>query len=217
MSYSKYKDIVLRNFSGGLNTKFEASDLDINESPNLQNMVFNGRNSFEPRRGYEIFIESASGDPVRNTISFKDRKGTEHVAITNVSALKYLNPQTSSFETLKDGFTPGLKWGAAYYGSASLDDFAYLCNGIDQMWAWHPRYGQVSGSVSASDTVIRLSTGSALSALGWLSAGSFVINGEEGYYASISATALSAITRVSNAANHTSQDSIAQQIGRAHV
>lgn len=206
----KYKDLVLRNFSGGLNTKFEASDLDVNESPDLQNVAYDGRNSFGPRRGTTVFKSSAAGDGIKDTPSFRDRKGTWHVLKTTVSAVRYLNTYTSAFEILKDGFTPGYNFGFAYYGSATLDDFGYFCNGIDQMWAWHPRYLVVSGATSASDTVLYLSTSNALSALGWLSAGSFVMNGEEGYYASLSGNALSAITRVSNAANQATFAPIAQ-------
>lgn len=210
MSLGKYKDIVLRNFSGGLNTKFDASDLDISESPNLQNISYDGRNSFGPRKGTTVFKSSASGDGVKDTYSFRDREGNWHVIKTTVSALRYLNTYTSAFEVLRDGNTPGYNYGFAYYGSATLDDFLYYGNGIDQMRAWHPRYLVVSGVLSATATVIPLSTSTSLSALGWLSAGSFVMNGEEGYYASAVGTSLSCVQRVSNAANQSTQAPIAQ-------
>ena len=211
MSYGKYKEIVLRNFSGGLNTKFDAADLDIHETPDIQNMVFNGRNSIQPRRGSEVFIASAAGDGIANTHSFKDRKGTEHVMLTSATDVKYLNTYTSAFEDLKGGiFTADQKFGFDYYGSASLDDFTYFCNGIEQMWAWHPRYHQLSGTHASSATTVYVSTSEALSALGWLSAGSFVADGEEAYYTGLTNNTFTGVTRVSNAGSLTTQKAVAQ-------
>lgn len=211
MGYQKYEDKVLRNFSGGLNTKFEANDLDVNQTPDMRNIVFDGRNSFQPRRGYEVFTQSAAGDGVQTTYSFKDRKGTEHIVATSGPDWRYFNIKTSAYEELKMGiFTDDLRWGFAYYGSASLDDFLYGCNGIENLWAWHPRYGRLSGTHASSATTVFVSTSDALSALGWLSAGSFVADGEEAYYTGLNANSFTGVTRVSNAGSLTSQKAIAQ-------
>ncbi len=213
MSYTKYKDIVLSDFSKGLNTKFEDNKIAENESPDLQNVIFDGRNSIEIRKGTEQFAQSLSTlgtSGFTKTYCMNRSDGVQiPMAFFGTSAV-YYNNLTGAWETLRQGFTHNYRFGATYYASLSVPEVVLFCNGIDSQYAWNGAYGQLSTAVSASDTVFYLSTSNALSTLGWLSAGSAVINGDEFYYASLSANALSSITRASNAANQVTQVGIAQ-------
>lgn len=214
MSYAKYKEVVLSNFSGGLNTKFDDNQIADSESPNLQNIEFNGRNSFGPRKGISMFGTSVAPTTNVSNTNFNttiiNRLGEQFPFRQYGGTIQYYNAAYGDYTMLYNSLTAGYDLGVAYFGNLSMDDFAYFCNGVNTMMAWHPRSGVVSGATSASATVIYLSTSNALSALGWLSAGSAIVNNEAIYYSSLSANALSSITRSSSNSNIASGDPIAQ-------
>ena len=212
MAYTKYKEIVLSDFAGGLNTKFEPNKIEESQSPDLQNVVFDGRNSIQNRRGMEQFGQSLSSlgiSGITTAWCINKANGEQVPVIHYGTSASYYNDKTAAWETLRQGFTRNEKVGHCYYASLGVEEVGLFGNQVDTQYAWHPSWGQLSAGVSASATVFHLSTDQAQSALGWLSAGSGVINGDEFYYGSLSANALSAIARASNASNQATQVGIA--------
>ena len=50
--------MTINQFDGGLNTKYDPSDLDLNESPDCQNMVYTDVGAVETRNGYSAFTSA---------------------------------------------------------------------------------------------------------------------------------------------------------------
>jgi len=188
-----YQEVVFTDFSGGLATKVEDNKIDDNQSPDLQNITYDGGGSFMPRRGDDIFgaATSASGSIKATWVTANDLD-TEiplRMADDGTNAfLEYYNPQTTAWENLDAGYTTGLDWGHAYY-----DYYTYYCSKKDSQRRFNGAVWSTSTYADSAYSRVDLSV-SAASAVGFLSAGSVVLDGEEVYYSSYSGTALSGIT-----------------------
>ena len=193
MPKGPYQDVRFTDFSGGLATKIEDNKINDNQSPDLQNIIFDGGGSFLPRTGNKLFgaATSATGS-ISRTWTTQNSQGIDvsmrMVDDTSTQYLEYYNPQTSAWENLDTGFTTGQEFGVAYY-----DFYIYWSSPKDYMRRWNGIVWSTSTYADSAYSRIDLST-SAASALGFLSAGSVVIDGEEVYYSSYSGTALSGIT-----------------------
>jgi hypothetical protein len=183
MARGPYKDVQFTDFSGGLNTRIDNNLIADNQSPDLQNVIFDGQGSIMPRMGNIIFgaTTSATGRVRRAWVTVN--RLDKEVPIRQIDNgtncwLEYYNPHTTAWEILDDGYTTGLDFGTAYY-----DNYTYYCSQKDWQRRWNGTYHSVSALISAGHTSCALSV-SAASALGFLSAGSVVIDGEEVYYLS---------------------------------
>ena len=193
MAKDRWVDVKFTDFSGGLNTKIEDNLIADNESPDLQNVVFDGVGSFGPRLGSSIFGASTSATgKIRNAwvaANFNNIEVPVRVVDDDTNAwLEYYNEQTGAWENLDAGYTAGQQFGHCDYNY-----FTYYANQVDHMRRFNSAIWSTSTYADSAYSRIDLST-SAASALGFLSAGSVVVNGEEVYYSSYSGTALSGIT-----------------------
>jgi len=188
-----YKDIQLNNFAGGLATRKEDNFIDDNQSPDLQNIVFDGAASITPRLGEVLFgVSSSVVGSIKNTwVTINNLNQEVPVRVVNTSGsawLEYYNYHTTAWETLDQGYTTGYDFGHADY-----DYYTYYCSQKDSQRRWNGAIWQTSTYADSAYAKIYINT-SAASALGFLSAGSVVIDGTELYYASLSGNALSGIT-----------------------
>lgn len=193
MARGAYQDIKFTDFSGGLNTRIDTNLLNDNESPDLQNIVFDGKGSLVPRMGNIIFgaTTSASGKIQRTWTTynaFNNEVPIRQCDNGTTSWLEYYNLQTTTWENLDAGYTTNQPMGTAFY-----DYYTYYCNQKDSLRRWNGAYWRTSTYADSAYAKVYLSV-SAASALGFLSAGDVVINGTELYYSSISGNALSGIT-----------------------
>jgi hypothetical protein len=193
MARADYKDLKFMDFAGGLATRVENNLIADNQSPDLLNIIFDGKGSIVPRMGNVIFgATTSSVGQIRSTWTTNDIHGNEIVIrnpqTTTTSWLEYYNPQTLAWENLDAGYTQGQD-----FGHCSYDYFTYYSNPVDYQRRWLGVCWQTSTYADSAYSRIDLRT-SACSALGFLSAGSVVIGGEEVYYSSYSGTALSGIT-----------------------
>lgn len=191
--YGPYKDIKFTDFSGGLATRVEDNLIKDNQSPDLLNVIFDGKGSVIPRMGSKLFGTSSSiMGKIKDTWKTYDINGRETMIRTvNTSAsawIEYYNNQTAAWETLDAGYTKDQNFGHCNY-----DYFTYYSNPVDYQRRWTGVSWATSTYADSAYHRIDLST-SAASALGFLSAGSVVIGGEEVYYANVTGTALSGIT-----------------------
>ncbi len=193
MPRGPYQDIKYTDFSGGLNTRIDTNLLKDNESPDLQNVVFDGQGSLMPRLGSLLLgaTTSAFGKIRRTwvTNNVLDREvPIRQVESGSNSWLEYYNDQTTAWENLDAGLTAGFDLANAFYNY-----YTYFCSQKDNQWRWNAACWATSTYADSAYNRIDIST-SAVSAIGFLSAGSVVIGGEEVYYSSINGTALSGIT-----------------------
>jgi len=189
-----YKPIILSDFSGGFVDKVDANALKDNQSPDLQNISFDGKGSITPRLGIEAFgVSSATLSAIYSTYTFVDQYNNEVPMRSWGEEMEYYNTATSSWSRLKAAFQPYQD-----FGFVSYDDFVYFCNAINPMYQWNGKHTKVSDTHASSATTLYLDTGGyKLSGLGWLSAGSFICGTQEAYYASLSGQNISSITGIS--------------------
>lgn len=185
MAFGNYQDIQFTDFSGGLNTRIDTNLLKDNESPDLQNIVFDGKGSLVPRMGNLIFgaTTSASGKVLRTwtTINSLNKEIPMRQCDNNSSSyLEYYNIQTAKWENLDSGYAAGYPLGNTFY-----DYYNYYCSQKDHLRRWNGAYHTVSAAIGIGHTSCRLTT-SAVSTLGFLSAGPLMVDGEEVYYSAIS-------------------------------
>ncbi len=192
MARGPYKDFKYEDFAGGLNTRIADHKLESNESPDMQNVTFDGKGSIIPRYGNKIFgaTTSATGE-IRNTWVTQTDAGVE-IPIRVVDDgtnefMEYYNSQTLAWENLDADYTQGYDFGHAEY-----DFYTYWSSKADYQRRWNGI--QYATSTYCDSAYSRVDLPSTVSALGFLSAGSVVIGGEEVYYSSISSKALSGIT-----------------------
>jgi hypothetical protein len=183
MAKGSYQDVGFVDFSGGLNTKIQSNFINDNQSPDLQNVIFDGKGYFAPRLGCALFgaATSATGQ-IRRTWTTVNTIDTEvpirQVDNATTSWLEYYNSLTAKWEILDDGYTTGCDMGNAYY-----DYYTYYCSQKDNQRRWNGVIGKISAAIAVGHTSCAVSANS-VSALGFLSAGSLVIDGEEVYYTS---------------------------------
>jgi hypothetical protein len=186
MSKGPYTDIKFNDFSGGLNTKIDSTMIADNESPLIQNIIFDGKGSIAPRLGSVLFgsAVSATGQ-IRRTWTTQNVLDQEvpirQVDNATATWFEYYNDQTSKWEILDDGYTTGYDFGNAFY-----DYYTYFCSQVDHQRRWNGSYGRLSAAVAVGHTSCALSA-SSVSSAGFLSAGSIVVDGEEVYYNSANA------------------------------
>lgn len=193
MSKGPYKDIKYTDFSGGLATRVENNLIKDNQSPDILNVIFDGKGSIVPRMGNKIFGATTSTiGKIRNTWTTSNILGNETpLRIINTSGsawLEYYNAQTLAWENLDAGYTTGYD-----FGHCNFDFFNYYSNPVDYQRRWLGVSWATSTYADSAYHKVYINT-SAASALGFLSAGSVVIDNEEVYYSSLSGNALSGIT-----------------------
>lgn len=193
MGKENYEDIVFTDFSGGLATRVDDNLIEDNQSPDLQNVIFDGKGSFEPRLGQALFgVRSSASGKVRQmkTIITDMEAEIMYRFVDNGTTtwIELYNPQTLKWEILDSAYTTGFDFGQADY-----DFYTYYCSQKDHQRRWNGICWATSTYADSAYSKVYLST-SAASAIGFLSAGSVVIDGEEVYYSSLSANALSGIT-----------------------
>ena len=193
-SRGKYQDIKFEDFSGGLATRVEDNKIADNQSPSLQNVIFDGKGSIMPRLGMEAAGAATSTEgKIRRAWVTTNTRNEEIVSRqaddgTNCW-IEYYNPQTAAWENLDAGYSSGYDFSNAYY-----DYYTYYSSVKDHQRRWNGVCWSTSTYADSGYSRIDLST-SAASSIGFLSAGSIVLDGEEIYYsARVSTTGISGCT-----------------------
>lgn len=127
--------IVFDGFQGGLQTTVEPNKIPENASPNMQNIVFDGGNSFQPRYGISAFGETSSDyGAISSMYNFKHSNGTEYMIRTYNNVAEYYNATTSAWTTLQTGFTAAKQFG---FATIAYNDMVYFGNGVDATQEWN--------------------------------------------------------------------------------
>jgi len=127
--------IVFDGFQGGLQTTVEPNKIPDNASPDMQNIVFDGGNSFQPRYGTSAFGETSSDyGAISSMYNFKHSNGTEYMMRTYDTVVEYYNATTSAWTNVQSGFTAAKPFGFATY---AIDDKVYFGNATNATQEWN--------------------------------------------------------------------------------
>jgi hypothetical protein len=182
----KYQPIVLKDFSGGWVTTREADDLNPNESPDLQNIDFDGRGSFQIRKGYELAgnRDTAAGSVARTHVFQRAILGDE-IPVRQVSAsLEYYHTGTEEWETIKfTGTSTGTFGFADFAATTDTVDYMYMCDGVVNLQRWTGGHTLLNGALSGGEATIPVD-----STTGFSSSGTIYIGTTEVTYSGKDAT-----------------------------
>lgn len=123
---------IYDSFSGGLVTKFEPNKLDDDQSPDIINVNFSGRNSFQKRRGTEPVGNELAGPGFITSIhTYLQLDGTQILMRGRDTALEELSGGTWSAISGSPTYTADQKFGlynfrnVVYGGNAVEDSFKW--------------------------------------------------------------------------------------------
>ena len=126
----QYK-VSLKRFDGGLNTKASPVQLTPDQSPDLQNVVFDDEGAVQTRKGCTLFNTSSMGTaPVDLLHSFVQNNSTRQLmAICNSSLFKASG--TAMVKVATDVFTAGINVQAVTYQNRM-----FMSNGYQKPYKW---------------------------------------------------------------------------------
>jgi len=213
MAEGTFEPIILKDFSGGLVTTREADDLDVNESPDLQNVDFDGRGAFQIRKGYELFgNRTATDGSIKTTYKFRRAIIDDEIPIRqNDAALEYYHTGTSQWETLKFTGTSTATFGfATYTGTTDTVDFMYFCDGVVDLQRWNGGHTILDGALSGGEGTVTVD-----STTGFTTTGSIYIGTTSVTYTGKTATTFTGCTGTPAASDDASVSQVADAFAAA--
>lgn len=187
-----YTPITLKDFSGGWVTRLdrETDSLLPNESPDLENVDFDGQGSFVTRKGYKRIannITTAGTNlstytyrrPIRN-----DEIIVRHRTDNTTPVLEYYHIGTAQFETIKVTLTGSVAMSMQGWTSAAdTVDYLYFDDGVINLMRWTGGHTQLNGALAGGEGTITVD-----STAGFPSSGTIVIGTTDVTYAGVTAT-----------------------------
>lgn len=128
IAFQNYNFIGDNFASGGINTKFAVTNIKDNESPNCQNVTFSTTGSISKRKGFSKlnFNQIIEGGSPQVTTGIYQHKKSDGTSCVIVGAGTKLYDSATSPTIIKSGQASG-----ALYDFTSLNDFAFIVNGVD--------------------------------------------------------------------------------------
>lgn len=206
MPEGKTNPIILQDFSGGwVSKKDQESDaLAPNESPDLENVDFDGKGSFRIRRGFELFgNRTATGGDITVTHTMIRPIRKDEVPIRQRgTALEYYHTGTSNWETVPvvGSITSGAKVGFTNFTSATdVVDYVYYCDGVMALERWNGGHSLLNGALSGGEGTVTVDSTAGFITGG---AGSIDIGGSTVTYTGTTATTFTGCSGVPAAADN---------------
>jgi len=152
---------------GGLVTKFDPTDIQDTQSPDLRNITFDGGIP-GPRFGTSLFLAAPTGETgvPSQLLKATDSNGKAYVIGvygTNFYLLDWGYAGTPQWILLNSGYSPtksGLYYGSADWNNGLGSDAFYFCNGIDSVMKWKQSLGYLSVAATAGDSTLTLADSS---------------------------------------------------------
>lgn len=154
-----YAPIILKDFSGGWVSKYdrESDSLLLNESPDLENVDFDGRGSFKIRRGYELFGNRTTGSgSIASCFTYRRSIRNDEIPVRQRgTTLEYYHAGTAQWETIKVTLTSGYTMGFAFFTSSTdTVDYLYFCDGNINLHRWTGGHTQLNGALAGAEATI---------------------------------------------------------------
>jgi len=126
LSEPEFYPVNLTDFSGGLQTKFDAGEIKDNESPIMVNAVITAKGALTRRKGVRRLGTDTGTGPAKTLYKFSTSDGTDYLLKAIDTKIKVFNSATGVWDDSEVGLTDGLKWGFVHY-----EDTVYGGNGTD--------------------------------------------------------------------------------------
>ena len=191
MAEATFAPLVISEFSGGWVTNLdrESDALRPNESPDLENVVFDGQGSFAVRKGYQLMGNRlTSAGSILRLWTFRRAIIDDEILIRQrAQTLEYYHTGTLQWETLPHvgTITTNTKVGFANYTSSSdTVDYVYFCDGSGiALQRWDGAFTMLDGALAGGEGTITVD-----STTGFLSAGTLDVGGTSVTYTGKTAT-----------------------------
>lgn len=188
MAEGTFNPVILREFSGGLVSKYdrESDSLNINESPDLENIDFDGKGAWKIRNGYELFGNRTSGGgTIACNFPYKRAIRNDTIPVRQRgTTLEYYHEGTAQWETIKVTLTTGYTMGFENFTSATdTIDYLYFCDGNINLHRWTGGHTQLNGALAGAEGTITVD-----STTGFPSSGSIVIGTTTVTYSGVTTT-----------------------------
>lgn len=130
-----FQPVNITDFSGGLQTKYDAEELKDNESPDIINGVFVAKGALTRRRGYRVLGTEADSGVPKTLYKLAQSDGNEYLLKAIGTKIKVL--ESGVWEDSETDLADGLRWGFVTY-----EDRVYGGNGTDDdMYSDDPTSG----------------------------------------------------------------------------
>lgn len=162
MAEGPFQPVVLKDFSGGWvsSNDQEPDSLLPNQSPDLLNVDFSGKGSFEIRKGYTIFgnQDNTAGN-IKRTWTFRRPINDDELYLRqNGTTIEYYHSGTATWETvpITGSITSGAKVGFANYTSSTdTVDYVYYSDGNTlTLQRWSGAHTQLNGALAGGEATI---------------------------------------------------------------
>ena len=112
----KQERFLLKDFTGGLNTRDDPTDIADNQTPDCQNMFPYEPPAIKKRLGYEVTGSSMANAPVLGLTQFKNEAGNEFL-VASCSGSDYYLHSVSGWTSITGGYTSGRPVSYAMYNN----------------------------------------------------------------------------------------------------
>ena len=215
MPEATFKPIILQDFSGGWVTNLdrEPDALALNESPDLENVDFDGKGSFRIRRGFELFgNRTATGGSITVSHTMKRPISKDEIPMRQRgTTLEYYHIGTSNWETvpLVGSITTGNKMGFVDFTSATdAVDYVYLCDDTMAIERWNGGHTLLNGALSGGEGTVTVDSTAGFITGG---AGSIDIGGTTVTYTGTTATTFTGCSGTPAAADNAPIEQVSDQ------
>lgn len=111
--------------AGGINLKSAVTSLEDNETPFCKNVTFGSIYGVEARKGFSKKIRTSTGSTITGIYQLKRSNGTQYNLFTSGVNVNLWTSYTA-YSSIIAGRTPDV-----YYDFATLNDYAFLVDGVD--------------------------------------------------------------------------------------
>lgn len=212
MAEGTFVPITIKSFSGGWVSTLdrEPDALRTNESPDLENVIFDGQGSFIVRPGYELFGNrlSTAGSILRLHTFRRPIRDDEILMRQRATTLEYYHIGTAQWETVPivGSIAAGAKLGLINYTSATdTVDYVYYSDGSTlTLQRWNGGHTQLNGALAGGEATVTVD-----STTGFTTTGSIDIGGTTVTYTGKTATTFTGCAGTPAAADNLAVEQVA--------
>src|SRR3990167_3556654 len=150
----KVKLIDLENFNLGLRMREDETKAPVGSAREMSNMIITDRGGIAKREGTELLGSNDTANyGLKGFYNYVKSNGQEVFLKSYSTGLLYYNTYTSSWATLKGGFSSGQEFGFREHNvNTDNEDYVYLCNRTEDYQRWNGAHDQLTIAMGASTT-----------------------------------------------------------------
>lgn len=160
MSLMNKEFVMIDDFDAGFRDKTDRSKIPLGASRAGQNVAISNGERISVSKGRELFKDlSIASTPIHSAYNFRKAIGREIPLAAADDTLYYYHEGTEAYETLKDGYTSGAKFGFQTFNeNIQFSDYVYFCNAKENYSSWRGNYTQLDGALTGGEVTITVDT-----------------------------------------------------------